>query len=130
MTETRSQNFTAIHRSSVKFRGGICRFKTFCMRIFARKTFLRLRCSSIHIKMRVVLTYFAIVRKAFHRPRPKIHGHLLNIFRLSLWSCYEFFLFTISTRGSGSLQVLILQFNSRLLLLSSLVSLVFFFLFV
>ena len=38
MTETRSQNFTAIHRSSVKFRGGICRFKTFCMRILARKT--------------------------------------------------------------------------------------------
>ena len=38
MTETRSQNFPAIHRSSVKFRGGICRFKTLCMRIFARKT--------------------------------------------------------------------------------------------
>ena len=44
---------TAIHRSSVKFRGGICRFKTFCMRIFARKTFLRFRCSSTHVKMRV-----------------------------------------------------------------------------
>ena len=51
MTEARS------HRSSVKFRGGICRFKTFCMRIFARKTFLRFRCSSIHVKMRVLLTY-------------------------------------------------------------------------
>ena len=57
--ETRSQNFTAIHRSSVKFHGGICRFKTFCMRIFARKTFLRFRCSSIHVKMRVWLTYSA-----------------------------------------------------------------------
>ena len=59
MTETRSQNFTATHRSSVKFRGGICRFKTFCMRILARKTFLRLRRSSVHVKMRVLLTYFA-----------------------------------------------------------------------
>ena len=58
MTETRSQNFTAIHRSSVKFRSGICRFKTFCMRIFARKTFLRFRCSSIHVKMHVLLTIF------------------------------------------------------------------------
>ena len=57
--ETRSQNFTAIHRSSLKFRGGICRFKTFCMRIFARKTFLEFRCSSIHVKMRVWLTYSA-----------------------------------------------------------------------
>ena len=52
MTETRAQNFTAIHRSSVKFRGGSCRFKTFCMRIFARKTFLQFRCSSIDVKMR------------------------------------------------------------------------------
>ena len=59
MTETRSQNFPAIRRSSVKFRGGICRFKTFCMRIFARKTFLRFGCSSIHVKMRVLLTYSA-----------------------------------------------------------------------
>ena len=59
MTETRSQNFPAIHRSPVKFRGGICRFKTFYMGIFARKTFLRFRCSSIHVKMRVLLTYSA-----------------------------------------------------------------------
>ena len=59
MTEARSQNFTAIHRSSVKFRDSICRFKTFCMRVFARKTFLRLRWSSIHVKMRVLLTHFA-----------------------------------------------------------------------
>ena len=29
MTETRSQNLTAIHRFSVKFRGGICCFKHF-----------------------------------------------------------------------------------------------------
>ena len=42
-----------------KFRGGICRFKTFCMRVFARKTFLRFRYSSIHVKMRVLLTYSA-----------------------------------------------------------------------
>ena len=42
----------------------------------------------------------------------------------SYWSwCMYFFLF-ISTRGSGSLQVLILQFNSRLLLLGLLVCLV------
>ena len=59
MMETRFQNFPAIHRSSVKFRGGICRFKTFCMRIFARKTFLGFRCTSIHVKMRVLLTYSA-----------------------------------------------------------------------
>ena len=59
MTETRSQNVTAIHRSSVKFRGVICRFKTFCLRIFARKTFLRFRCSSIHVKRRVLLTHSA-----------------------------------------------------------------------
>ena len=60
MTETRSQNFTAIHRSSVKFCGGICRFKTFSTRILlARKTFLRFTCSSIQVKMRVLLTYFA-----------------------------------------------------------------------
>ena len=58
-TETRFQNFTAIHHSSVKFRGVICRFKTFCIRIFARKTFLWFRCSSIHVKMRVSLTYAA-----------------------------------------------------------------------
>ena len=53
MTEARS------HRSSVKFRGGICRFKTFCIGIFVRKTFLRFRCSSIHVKMCVLLTYSA-----------------------------------------------------------------------
>ena len=53
MTEARS------HPSPVKFRGGICRFKTFYMGIFARKTFLRFRCSSIHVKMRVLLTYSA-----------------------------------------------------------------------
>ena len=59
MTETRSQNFTAIHCSAVKFRGRICRFKTFCMRIFARKTFLQFRCCSIHVKMRVLLTHLS-----------------------------------------------------------------------
>ena len=53
MTEARS------HRSSVKFRGGICRFKTFCIEIFARKILLRLRCSSIHVKIRALLTYSA-----------------------------------------------------------------------
>ena len=30
LIETRSQNFTAIHRSSRKLRGGICRYKAFC----------------------------------------------------------------------------------------------------
>ena len=38
MTETRIGNtlskFTAIHRPWPKLRGGICRYKTFCMRIF------------------------------------------------------------------------------------------------
>ena len=47
------------HSSSVKFRGGICRFKTFCIGIFARKTFFRFRWSSIHVKMCVLLTYSA-----------------------------------------------------------------------
>ena len=59
MTETRSQNFTAIHRPSLKFRGGICRCKTFFLRIFVRRTFLRFRYCSIHVKMRVLLTYSA-----------------------------------------------------------------------
>ena len=62
MTETRSQNVTAIHpgihRSSVKFCGSICRVKTFCMRIFAHKIFLRFRCSSIHVKVRVFVDIF------------------------------------------------------------------------
>ena len=39
-TETRIGNtfskFTTIHRPWRKLRGGICRFKTFCMRTFAR----------------------------------------------------------------------------------------------
>ena len=39
MTETHSQNFTAIHRPWRKLRGGICRYKTFWMRIFERTTF-------------------------------------------------------------------------------------------
>ena len=42
MTETRIGNtlskFTAIHRPWPKLRGGICRYKTFCMTIFVRRT--------------------------------------------------------------------------------------------
>ena len=64
MTETRIGNtlskFTAIHRPWPKLRGGICRYKTFWMRIFARKTFLRFRFCSIHVKIHVLLTYSAV----------------------------------------------------------------------
>ena len=61
--ETRIGNtfskFTAIHRPWRKLRGGICRCKTFFLRIFARRTLLRFRYCSIHIKMCVLLTYSA-----------------------------------------------------------------------
>ena len=67
VTETRMGNtfskFTAIHRPWRKLRGGICRYKTFCMKIFARRTFLRFRCCSIHIKMHILLTYSAVKRR-------------------------------------------------------------------
>ena len=36
MTETRSQNFIAIHRSSVKFRGGICQEVSECQEALMR----------------------------------------------------------------------------------------------
>ena len=46
MRETRIGNtfskFTAIHRLWRKLHGGICRYKTFYMRVFARRTFLPL----------------------------------------------------------------------------------------
>ena len=47
---------TAIHRPWRKLRGGICRYKTFWMRIFERITFLLLRCCSIHVKWCVLAT--------------------------------------------------------------------------
>ena len=59
MTETRSENFTAIHRAWRKPRDGICRYKTFWIRIFERTTFLLLRCCSIHVKLCVLKTYSA-----------------------------------------------------------------------
>ena len=47
MQETRIGNtfskFTAIHRPWRKLHGGICRYKTFCMRVFAHRTFFRHR---------------------------------------------------------------------------------------
>ena len=52
-TENDGNTLSKLHRDtslSGRFRGGICRFKTFCMRILARKTFLRFRCSSIMLK--------------------------------------------------------------------------------
>ena len=55
--------FTAIHRPWRKFRDGICRYKTFCMRIFSRRTFLRFRYCSIHVKMHVLLTHTAVKRR-------------------------------------------------------------------
>ena len=67
MTETRIGNtlskFTAIHRPWPKLRGGICRYKTFWMRIFARRTFLRFRFCSIHVKIHVLLTYSAVNKR-------------------------------------------------------------------
>ena len=44
-------------------RGGICRYKTFCMRIFARRTFLRFIYCNIHVKIHVLLTYSAVKRR-------------------------------------------------------------------
>ena len=67
MRETRTGNtfskFTAIHRPWRKLHGEICRYKTFCMRVFARRTFLRFRYRSIHVKMHVLLTYSAVKRR-------------------------------------------------------------------
>ena len=67
MTEARTGNtfsrFTAIHRTWRKLRGGICRYKTFCMRIFALRTFLRFRYCSIHVKIHVLLIYSAVKRR-------------------------------------------------------------------
>ena len=64
MRETRIGNtfskFTAIHRPWGKLHGGIFRYKTFCMRVLARRTFLRFRYCSIHVKMHVLLTYSAV----------------------------------------------------------------------
>ena len=54
---------TAIHRLWQKLRGGICRYKTFCMRIFAHRTFLRFRFFSIHVKIHVLLAYSAVKRR-------------------------------------------------------------------
>ena len=66
-TETRIGNtlskFTAIHRPWRKLPGGICRYETFCMRIFARRTFLRFRYCSIHVKIHVLLIYSAVKRR-------------------------------------------------------------------
>ena len=59
MTETVSQNFTTIRHSWRKSRGGICCFKTFCVIIFARRTFLRFRCCSMHVKICVLFTQSA-----------------------------------------------------------------------
>ena len=39
------------------------RYKTFCMRVFARRTFLRFRYCSIRVKMHVLLTYSAVKRR-------------------------------------------------------------------
>ena len=67
MTETRNGNtfskFTAIHRAWLKLRGGSCCYKTLCMRIFARRTFLPFRYCSIHVKIHVLLTYSAVKRR-------------------------------------------------------------------
>ena len=67
MRETRIGNtfskFTAIHRPWQKLHGGICRYKTFCMRVFARRTFLQFRYCSIRVKMHVLLTYSAIIKR-------------------------------------------------------------------
>ena len=52
-----------VHRPLRKPRGKICRYKTFCMRIFARRTFLRFRYCSIHVKMHVLLTYSVVKRR-------------------------------------------------------------------
>ena len=52
-----------MHRSSVNFRGGICRYKTFCMRIVALRTFLRLNVCFVNI-FRKKLSLNAVFRSA------------------------------------------------------------------
>ena len=52
-----------VHRPWPKLRGGICCYKTFCMRIFARRTFVRFIYRSIHVKMHVLFTYSAVKRR-------------------------------------------------------------------
>ena len=52
-TENNGNTLSKLHRDTSlfgKFCSGICRFKKFCMRIFARETFLWLRCSNTHVK--------------------------------------------------------------------------------
>ena len=55
--------FTAIHRPWRKLRGGICRYKTFFMRLSARRTFYRFTYCSIHVKVHVLLPYSAVKRR-------------------------------------------------------------------
>ena len=57
--------FTAIHRLWRKLCGGNCRYETFCKRIFARRTFLRFRHCSIHVKIHVLLTHSAVKRRFY-----------------------------------------------------------------
>ena len=51
-----------VHRDSSPL-AKACRYKTFCMTIFARRTFLRFRFCSIHVKIHVLLTYSAVKRR-------------------------------------------------------------------
>ena len=59
MTETRSQNFTAIYRPFAVEFVKVCRYETFWLRIFARRTFLLFRCYSILVKLCVLVVEFA-----------------------------------------------------------------------
>ena len=63
MTETLSQNFFAIYRSFAVEFVKVCRYKTFWIAIFARRTFFRFRYYSIRVKVHVLLTYFAVKRR-------------------------------------------------------------------
>ena len=56
-----------IHRPFAMKSVKICRFKTFWMRIFARRTFFPFRCFSIHGKMCVFWTYCILLKNEFKR---------------------------------------------------------------
>ena len=62
LSETRSLNsprFIALGESLAVEFIKICRYKTFWMRIFVRRTFLKFRCCSIHVKLYGLVKYSA-----------------------------------------------------------------------
>ena len=60
--ENDRNTLSKFHRDLSLLRRGIvkvCRYKTFLMRIFARRTFLLFRCYSIHVELCILVVEFA-----------------------------------------------------------------------